>query len=157
MDEVFKTSISGVELMPLKIIETAGGPVLHLLKANSPFIPDFREVFGEIYFSETLPGKIKAWKRHKLQTQLFAVPRGLLKIVLVDSRPDSPSYGESLTTILGRPNHYCLLRIPPMVWHGFEALGSEPALLCNCADRPHDPSEGENLDISSPNAPLPWL
>lgn len=157
MGEVVKTSISGVELLPLKIIETADGPVLHLLKANSPFLPDFREGFGEIYFSETLPGKIKAWKRHKLQTQLFAVPRGLLKIVLFDSRPDSPSFGESLTTILGRPNHYYLLRIPPMVWHGFEALGTESALLCNCADRPHDSLEGENLAPASPNAPLPWL
>ncbi len=47
--------------------------------------PEF-EKFGECYFSEIFPGKIKAWKRHNLQTQNLAVPIGLIKIVFFDSR-----------------------------------------------------------------------
>lgn len=84
-----KSVIEGVEVQDLRIIPTEGGPVLHMLRADSPL---FRS-FGELYFSEVEPGHVKAWKRHSRQTQHFAVPVGMLKIVLYDDRADSPSRG----------------------------------------------------------------
>ena len=68
--------IAGALLQPLKVIPTEGGPVLHMLRPGSPLLPDFSKGFGEIYFSEVLPGHVKAWKRHTRQTQDFAVPSG---------------------------------------------------------------------------------
>ena len=84
-----QTCIEGVVLQELQIIATAGGPVLHMLKAGSPLVPDFSCGFGEIYFSEVVPGAVKAWKCHRRQSQLFAVPHGLLQIVLYDGRSAS--------------------------------------------------------------------
>ena len=66
---------------------------MHMLRPGSPLLPDFSKGFGEIYFSEVLPGHVKAWKRHTRQTQHFAVPSGLLKIVMYDDRPDSETRG----------------------------------------------------------------
>lgn len=148
--------IAGALLQPLKVIPTEGGPVLHMLRPGSPLLPDFSKGFGEIYFSEVLPGHVKAWKRHTRQTQRFAVPVGLLSIVLYDDRPGSPSRGALQKLLLGRPEHYQLLCIPLGVWYGFTAVGPGPALICNCPDIPHDPAEGERLPWDSERIPYRW-
>lgn len=150
------TGIDGALFQPLKVIAAQGGPVLHMLRAGAPLLPDFSHGFGEIYFSEVEPGSVKAWKRHTRQTQLFAVPVGRLRIVLYDSRPASPSNGALVERRLGRPDDYGLLRIPPLVWYGFMAEGEGPALICNCADIPHDPAEGERLPFDVAAIPYRW-
>ena len=129
--EVITTGIEGVLYQPLRVIPTPGGPVLHMLRAGSPLMPDLFGGFGEIYFSEVFPGAVKAWKRHTRQTQLFAVPMGLLRIVLYDDRPASPTRGALVERRLGRPDEYGLLRIPPLVCYGLTSEGSAPALICN--------------------------
>lgn len=145
-------AIAGAALAPLRVIATHGGPVLHMLRADSPLFAGF----GEVYFSEVEPGAVKAWKRHKRMTQHFAVPVGLLRVVLHDDREDSPTRGAVVACLLGRPEHYRLLRIPPLVWYGFTALGDAPALVCNCADLPHDPEEAERIDAADPRIPYRW-
>lgn len=141
--------IAGLTFMPRAIVPAMGGPVLHLLRG--PGLNDLAK--GEIYFSEVLPGCIKAWKRHRRQTQNFAVPCGRLLLALYDDRPDSPSRGVCLTLELGRPDAWGLLRIPPMLWYGFAAVGCQPALICNCADLPHDPDEAERLPLDADAIP----
>ena len=149
---VKKTAIEGVLIQELAQIETAGGPVLHMLRNDGPL---FRG-FGEIYFSEVLPGHVKAWKRHTRQVQHFAVPSGLLRIVLYDDRQGSATRGVLCELALGRPDNYALLRIPTGVWYGFAAMGDAPALICNCADIPHDPAEGQRLPVDDPSIPYAW-
>lgn len=122
--------INDVELLDLAVIPTDGGPVMHMMRPASPL---FGEI-GEVYFSEVEPGCVKAWKCHTRQTQRFAVPVGQLKIVLYDDRPESPTRGRIMEVLLGRPDNYALLQIPPRVWYGFTAAGSVPAVICNCPD-----------------------
>lgn len=150
------TVIKGVFVQPLQIQPTPAGPVLHMLRADYALMPAFPDGFGEIYFSEILPGRIKAWKKHKLQTQLFAVPAGLIRLVIYDDRPQSPSSGEILEIISGRPDNYALVRIPPLVWYGFSCLSATPALICNCADLPHSPDEGLRQAANSRAIPYAW-
>lgn len=144
--------IEGASVLDLPIIPTPGGPVLRMLRPDCPLFLGF----GEIYFSEALPGAVKAWKRHARQTQIFAVPVGRIHIVLYDDREGSPSRGEIRELTLGRPDDYRLLRIPPMVWYGFAAEGGAPALICNCADMPHDPVEAERRAVDDPAIPYAW-
>lgn len=146
------TAIEGVATLELKVIPTPGGPVLHMLRASSPFFAGF----GELYFSEVTPGAVKAWKLHKRQTQCFAVPVGQIKVVLFDDRETSPSRGKVCEILLGRPDQYRLLRIPPQVWYGFTVVGDRLALLCNCADLPHDPEESVHKDAADPTIPYQW-
>lgn len=141
--------VAGLSFTPRAMVPAKGGPVLHLLRGQA-----LNEVAqGEIYFSEVLPGCIKAWKRHRRQTQNFAVPSGRLLLAVYDDRQDSPSRGICVSLELGRPDAWGLLRIPPMLWYGFAALGREPALICNCADLPHDPDEAERLPLDAPGLP----
>jgi len=146
------SKIAGVVVHPLKKIEDHRGAVLHMLRCDSPLFTQF----GEVYFSLVYPGIVKAWKYHRIITQHFAVPIGLIKFVIYDNRESSPSWGQIETHIIGRPDHYRLVRIPPQVWYGFQAMGSQIALVANCTDIPHDPEESRNLPIDTAHVPYKW-
>ena len=152
LNEVRQTEIHGVVTLDLKEISTEGGPVLHMMRSDGPLF----QGFGEMYFSMVLPGAVKAWKRHRRQTQHVAAPVGLVDMVIHDPRPDSPTMGATAVFRLGRPGHYRLLRIPPGLWYGFTGASAEAALLANCADLPHDPEESERLPKDSELIPYRW-
>jgi dTDP-4-dehydrorhamnose 3,5-epimerase len=147
-----RSEISGVVIQPLQQIVDHRGAVLHMLRCDSPLF----QGFGEVYFSEVIPGVTKAWKRHRLMTQYFAVPVGRIRLVLFDDRSGSSSCGRLEEYLLGRPDHYVLVRIPPLLWYGFQGLGDSPALVANCTDLPHDPGEVENLALTAPAIPYRW-
>ncbi len=143
------TGIHGVAVQALAAIPTEGGPVLRMLRPDWPLFAGF----GELYFSEVLPGAVKAWKFHTRQTQHLAAPVGRILLVVYDPRPESPSFGRVREYILGRPDCWRLLRIPPGLWYGFTALGEGKALLCNCADLPHDSEESLRKPKDTPDIP----
>lgn len=144
--------IDGFMITPLRQIAGELGSVLHMLRADAP---EFT-TFGECYFSEVLPGAVKAWKRHREQTQNFAVPVGRIRLVTYDDRESSATRGRVQALDLGRPDAYWRIRIPPGLWYGFGCIGSTPALLVNCADRPHDPAEGEAMPADTATIPYRW-
>ena len=143
--------IEGVRIETRKVIPHEKGDVMHMLRADEGLLKQF----GEIYFSFVHPGFIKGWKKHEKQTQYFAVPVGNIKLVLYDTRVSSKTKGQFQEMELGRSN-YRLVRIPPQIWYGFQALGNESALIVNCTDIPHDPAESINLDITDQSIPYNW-
>ena len=144
--------IEGVIVQPLMQIADNRGSVLHMMRRDSELFTQF----GEVYFSEIHPGKIKAWKRHKKLTQNLTVPFNTIRLVIYDNRSSSSTHGKIVEYELGRPDHYCLVHIPPMLWYGFQTLGDQTALIANCADQPHDPEETESLPIDSNEIPYQW-
>lgn len=155
-NKIIETSIKGVELLRLEILQASGGQVMKMLEKGNPLVPDFPGGIGEIYFSEVLPKAVKAWKMHQKQTQRLAVPMGEIKVALYDMRAASPSLQVIEVLGLGRPDTYNLLIIPPGVWYGFQSMNNAPALICNCPDLPHDPAECETAPWDSPNIPFKW-
>lgn len=143
--------IQGVRITPLRQIVDERGKIMHMLRCDSEHFAGF----GEIYFSCAYPGAIKAWHIHKRMTLNYAVPHGRIKLVLYDDRPDSPTRAELQEIFLG-PDNYCLVTIPPLVWNGFKAVGTETAILANCSTIPHDPAEIERLSPFDPHIPYDW-
>ncbi len=143
--------IEGVLVESLKQISDERGKVLHMMRNDSKYF----EKFGEIYFSLVNPGVVKAWKKHKVMTQHFAVPIGEIEIVLFDDRNNSKTKGEIQKIKAGESN-YCLVRIPPMVWYGFKGISKVPALIANCTDIPHDPAETIKAELIDKNIPFAW-
>jgi dTDP-4-dehydrorhamnose 3,5-epimerase len=146
------SSIDGVVVTELRQISDARGAVLHMLRSDAP---DFVR-FGECYFSEVAAGAVKAWKRHRSQTQNLAVPAGRIRLVIYDDRRSSRSFGTLDVRELGRPDAYVRVTIPPGLWYGFAAVGAAPALLANCADLPHDPDESEVCSPDDTSIPYSW-
>ncbi len=152
MNGTIDALIEGVEILVLRQMVDDRGAVLHMLSINSTMFSKF----GEIYFSEINGGLIKAWKRHKRMTQHIAVPKGRVRLVIHDDRRESPTIGKHQEMVLGRPDHYWLVRIPPGLWYGFQGLDESPSLIANCADMPHDPEQSENRPITDPPFNYCW-
>lgn len=144
--------IDGVMLTELRQIYDERGAVLHMMRSDTP---EFTR-FGECYFSEVLPGAIKAWKRHRIQTQNLAVPVGRIRMVIYDDREGSATQGHLQELELGRPDAYLRLQVPPGLWYGFACVGESPALLANCADFPHDPTESDLRSTDDAGIPYRW-
>lgn len=145
------SEIEGVWIQPLRKICDERGMILHMLREDSPVF----ERFGEVYFSLAFPGVVKGWHIHKEQTQHYAVPTGMIKLVLFDTREGSPSKGRLEEHFIGEDN-YCLVRIPPGVANGYKPYGVKPALVCNCADIPHKPDEMDRLPPHTRDIPYDW-
>ncbi len=143
--------IDGVVVTPLRQIFDERGSVMHMLRSDSP---QFKQ-FGEIYFSCTHPGAIKAWHRHKRMTINYAVVFGQIKCVLYDDRPNSSTHGE-IQELFVSPQNYCLVTIPPMIWNGFKGIGDKSAIVANCATLPHDPEEIERKSPFDSGIPYDW-
>ena len=133
--------IQGVIIKPLKRISDERGCVLQMLRNDQL---EFQK-FGEIYFSTIYPGAIKAWHLHQKMALNYAVPIGMIKLVLYDPRDDSLTKGELMELYVGEHN-YCLVQIPVGVWNGFKGMGTTTALVANCATEPHDPEEIVRMD-----------
>ena len=153
MDTVKESQqVSGVLIQSLKQIEDNRGSVLHMIRNDGVLF----KKFGEVYFSEIYPGRVKAWKRQKKQTQNLAVPVGVIRLVIYDNRKKSSTRGNLVEFTVGRPNHYSLIHIPPMLWYGFQSLNKQTSLVANCADLPHNPLEAETLPQDSDRIPYQW-
>ncbi len=143
--------IDGVVVTALRRIPDERGEIIHMLRNDDPAF----ERFGEIYFSMVYPGAIKAWHLHKVMTLNYAVITGMVKLVLYDDRGDSPTHKELMELFIGHSN-YVRVKIPPNVWNGFKGIGSQPAMVANCATHPHDPEEIVRMSPFDQRIPYDW-
>ncbi|MFC1941145.1 dTDP-4-dehydrorhamnose 3,5-epimerase family protein [Chloroflexota bacterium] len=143
--------IEGVIIHNLSKIPDERGMIMHMLRCDDPHFTKF----GEIYFSTGYPGVIKGWHEHTKQTQNNAVIQGMIKLVLYDNRPDSPTYKELMEIITGEDN-YQLIQIPPNIINGYKTIGNKTAIVANCATLPHDPDEMIRYDPLGDKVPYKW-
>jgi dTDP-4-dehydrorhamnose 3,5-epimerase len=143
--------IEGVVVTPQRQICDERGKVMKMLSREDKVFLEF----GEIYFSCVYPGAIKGWHLHRRMTLNYAVPHGRIKFVLYDDRAGSPTRGEAQEVFMG-PDNYCLVTVPPLIWNGFKGLGSEMAIVANCASISHDPAEIERRDPFDASIPYDW-
>ena len=146
-----KKIINGVKITPLKQIIDERGKVMLMMRNDDRVY----KKFGEIYFSCTHPGVVKAWHMHKRMTLNYAIISGQLKIVLYDSRKKSPTKG-LLQEIYMSTENYFLLSVPPLIWNGFKGIGIKTSIIANCSDIPHDPDEMIRISPNSKKIPYKW-
>lgn len=143
--------IDGVVLTPLHQIFDERGKVMHMLREDS----DVFSRFGEIYFSCTHPGVVKAWHLHKEMTLNYAVIYGEIKFVLFDDREGSQTRGEIQEFFIS-PENYVLVTVPPLIWNGFKSVGTKTTIVANCATMPHSPNEIERRPAFDVSIPYDW-
>ena len=143
--------IDGVVITKLDIIPDERGAIFHMLRRDDPI---FKE-FGEIYFSMVYPNVIKGWHLHTKMTLNYAVPIGMIKLVLYDDRIDSPTKGNLMEIFTGEKN-YLLITVPPRIWNGFKGIGTKRSLVANCATLPHDPDEIKRMSPFTDKIPYDW-
>jgi dTDP-4-dehydrorhamnose 3,5-epimerase len=132
-------TIEGVIVKDLRVNLDGRGDVIELW--SKPWVESEGLVYPEhVYQSATDYGVVKCWHLHDHHTDQFTVTRGKLQVTLVDIRPDSPTYGHVNPLFLGgqRPR---LIKIPPMVMHGWKALTPPEVIVVNLQSHIYDAAD----------------
>ncbi len=145
--------IDGVVIKRLKLITDDRGWLMEILRDDDELF----DQFGQVYVTACYPGIVKAWHAHEHQTDHLCCVQGMAKLGLWDGNLLS-SGGQFQSIIIGVLNPV-LVRVPPLVWHGFTPVGSEPVLMLNIPTRHYDYDEPDELrlDPFDPDVPFDWL
>ena len=143
--------IEGVKIIKKKQFIDERGKIMRMLRSDDE---EFKR-FGEIYFSYTYPGAIKAWHRHKQMTLTYAAIFGKIKLVLYDDRQYSSTNGKIDEIFLSDENYFTVT-IPPLIWNGFKSIENKTAIVANCADVPHSEDEIERKSFDDKSIPYSW-
>jgi dTDP-4-dehydrorhamnose 3,5-epimerase len=143
--------IQGVVVKTLRVIPDERGILMEIMRSDDPF---FRK-FGQAYISMAYPGVVKAWHYHEIQTDHFCVVKGMGKVVLYDGRKGSPTRGKVNEFFIGERNPK-LIVIPPLVMHGFKALGREPAFLLNIPTERYNYKKPDELRLPARSRKIPY-
>jgi dTDP-4-dehydrorhamnose 3,5-epimerase len=115
--------LQGIRIKPIKRLLDERGFFTEVMRK------DWKELFGEdtvaqANFSFTYPDVIRAWHRHvKGQVDYFLALKGLIKICAYDDKTSE------VNEVISSGLDLQVVRMPGHYWHGFKALGNEPAML----------------------------
>lgn len=151
--KIAKELIAGVQTRKLRLIPDERGFLMEMLRSDWP---EF-DRFGQSYVTACYPGVIKAWHYHKKQWDHFVCVHGMAKVVLYDSRENSPTKGYVNEFHIGLLNPM-LIKIPPLVYHGFTAEGNQPALIVNFPTElyNYEQPDEHRLPYNDPSIPYDW-
>jgi len=148
-----KGMIQGVQVKRLRLIPDERGFLMEMLRSDwSEF-----DKFAQSYVTACYPMVIKAWHYHKKQWDHFVCVQGMARVVLYDPREGIPTKGCINEFHIG-PLNPILIKIPPMVYHGFTAEGNQPALIVNFPTELYNyehPDE-HRVSYNDPSIPYDW-
>ncbi len=145
--------IEGVKIRRLRVIPDERGYLMEMLRSDW----EEYERFGQVYVTAAYPGVVKAWHYHTLQTDHFVCVHGMAKVVLYDRREDSPTYREVNEFFIGERNP-CLMKVPPLVVHGFKGIGQDMTLMVNVPTELYNYDEPDEyrLPFDTDEIPYDW-
>lgn len=88
------------------------------------------------------------------EAKLVRCARGAILDVVVDARPDSPTFGRHQGFRLDDED-LAMLYVPRGFLHGFQVL-TEVVDICYRIDRPHDPTEDLSVRFDDPDLAVAW-
>ena len=127
--------LAGIKIKPIKRIIDERGFFTEVMRK------DWKDLFGEdtvaqSNLSYTYPNTIRAWHRHNRgQVDYFLALKGLIKICAFDQETSE------LDEVFSSGLDPQIVRMPGKYWHGFKALGDEPALLLYFTTRLYDAAD----------------
>ena len=143
--------IEGVKIKKLKVIPDERGRLMEMLRSDDELFIKF----GQVYMTTAYPGVVKGWHFHKMQTDNMVVVKGMMKIVLYDSRKDSPTYKEVNEFFMGEHNP-ALLQIPNYVLHGFKCISEYEAMCINVPTEPYKYNQPDEYRVDPDSGEIPY-
>jgi len=146
-----KTLISGVKVRQQRLIPDARGFLMEIMR---PDWPEFIQ-WGQVYATMCYPGVVKGFHYHHKQIDSFNCIAGMGRVVLFDNRPGSPTNGIINEFIIG-PMNPKMVQIPNLVWHGFAAVGDQPAIIINCPTQMYNYKEPDEFRCPANSFGYDW-
>jgi len=116
----------------------------------------FKDGFGQLSHSLVHKGVIKAWHGHRSQAQWNYVISGLIQVALHDYRPDSKTFGETMTFLAGENQPAQVYYFPPGVLHGYKCLIG-PMNIIYVTSGVYDLSDEVRIGHDDPGIGYNWL
>ncbi len=145
--------IEGVILKDLVTHTDERGYFREIIRVTDDF---FDEGFGQWSHSLMYAGVVKAWHIHRVQIDWWYVASGVLKVALHDTRPDSPTYRETMDFLMGDSQPARVLRVPPGVAHGCKCI-SGPTHLFYITSHVYNPGDEGRIPHNDPAIGYAWL
>lgn len=145
--------IQGVTIKPLVTHKDERGYFRELIRVTDPM---FEAGFGQWSCSRMHQEVIKAWHIHKIQWDWWYVGFGNLKLVLHDTRPDSPTYRETQEVLMGEDYDPVVVAIPPGVAHGCRVLQG-PCVLFYITSQVYNPADEGRIPYDDEVIGYDWL
>jgi dTDP-4-dehydrorhamnose 3,5-epimerase len=143
--------IEGVKTRPLRVIPDERGFLMEILRSDDP---ELFTKFGQVYVSATYPGVVKAWHYHQTQIDNFTCVAGMVKLVLLDTRPGSPTRDVVNEFFIGMQNPL-IVQVPNLVYHGWKCISPEMSLVVNVPTEPYRYDDPDEYRIE-PHDTLPY-
>ena len=143
--------IHGVVTKKLKVIPDERGRLMEILRSDDEMFTKF----GQVYITTAYPGVVKGWHYHKKQTDHFTVVKGMIKLVLYDGRDDSSTKGEINEFFIGEHNPM-LVKIPPLVMHGFKCISQEEAICINIPTELYNYNQPDEFRVDPHKNDIPY-
>lgn len=143
--------IEGVETKKLRVIPDERGWLMEILRRDDEIFKNF----GQVYLTTAYPDVVKAWHYHKLQTDNFTCIKGMMKVALYDDRKDSSTLGEVNEFFVGDRNPM-LISVPPLVYHGFKAVGDETAYFLSIPTHAYNYQEPDEYRLPPDTEAIPY-
>lgn len=144
--------IDGLKVKQLKPNCDERGRVMELLRSDwGEFVK-----FGQVYMTTAYPGVVKAWHYHKKQTDTFICIKGMMKVVVYDSRPKSKTRGGINEFCVGEHNPQ-LIQIPRDVYHGFKCVSENEAIIINIPTETFNYKEPDEYRLPAHTKKIPYL
>lgn len=145
--------IDGVAVKDLVTFTDDRGVFRELIRVTDAF---FAEGFGQLSHAIVYPGVAKAWHIHQIQVDWFHVLSGVMKVALHDTRPDSPTYRETMEMILGDHQPAQVVRVPQRVAHGYKCLAG-PAHVLYVTSTVYDAADEGRIPHDDPTIGYDWV
>ncbi|MET9487444.1 dTDP-4-dehydrorhamnose 3,5-epimerase [Nocardia sp. NPDC006630] len=118
--------------------------------------PGFSATFLQDSQSRSYRGVVRGMhgRAGRGEAKLVRCSHGSVHDVLVDIRPNSPTFGQQQAFLLDDTDFRNLF-VPAGFLHGFQAL-SPVADVCYRIDRPHDPAEDIGIAYDDPDLAIAW-
>jgi dTDP-4-dehydrorhamnose 3,5-epimerase len=144
--------IHGVAIKEIKNVPKANGYLTEVYRSEWQL--DDLPV-SQVFQVALVPGGISAWHAHRVTTDRLFVNQGMMRIVLYDSRADSPTRGVVNEVRFGamRP---ALVIVPPQVWHGIQNLSQETSLILNLVDRAYRYESPDHWRVPPDSPEIPY-
>lgn len=81
-----------------------------------------------VYYNTTHQGVLKGWHYHLHTFSQYTCLVGKMQVVLIDGRPESPTYGQVNQFIIGAENP-SFIKIPPGVLKAWKSLSGDSVII----------------------------
>lgn len=147
--------IDGVKIIPTPLWPDDRGWFLEVARLGQKGVANFDPQSTQVSAALSYPGTIKAFHFHLKQTDYWVPVAGMLQVVLVDLRPESPTWGRRNTIYAGALRSWSIV-VPPGVGHGYKVIGGDPAILVYVTNQFYNPEDEGRIPYNEPGVNYDW-